>query len=250
MRGAGIEPALPVWEGDFKSQHGSSVPSTYGSCQSESVRESAGECASVSPPDAPRDLHSLGTQAHTPLRGTSGAAEDSAYIYRVADPSDPRYRDAYACWKTMKARCQNPNHPNFPAYGGRGIRVCDTWQTYAGFMQDMGIRPPGATIDRIDNDGHYEAANCRWATRFEQAQNRRDTSQLTMQGRTQSVTAWCREYSKVAGIPTNTIRSRIDAGLTWDEAARLPVVAKYSRSQNYGGPVVRMEMSTAQRIQP
>jgi hypothetical protein len=133
----------------------------------------------------------------------------------------------------MKARCQNPSNPNFRTYGGRGIRVCAAWQTLAGFIKDMGPRPAGATIDRIDNNGHYEPANCRWATRFEQAQNRRDTQLLTRDGRTQSVHSWCVELGRQHRIRPSTLQSRVASGMTFEEAIAKPLERKYSRRYGY-----------------
>ena len=78
---------------------------------------------------------------------------------------------AYSTWRTMVYRCTSPKSPNYAYYGGRGIRVCDRWQTFENFYADMGERPEGLSIDRIDNDGNYEPGNCRWATRNRQQRN-------------------------------------------------------------------------------
>lgn len=79
----------------------------------------------------------------------------------------------YVVWNSLKGRCLTKSDRNYPIYGGRGIGVCDEWLTFEGFLNDMGERPPGLSIDRINNDLGYSKQNCRWATKEVQAINRR-----------------------------------------------------------------------------
>ena len=77
----------------------------------------------------------------------------------------------YGTWANMLQRCLNPKNPRWSDYGGRGIKVCEQWVTFATFLADMGERPEGKTLDRKSPDGNYEPGNCRWATPLEQRAN-------------------------------------------------------------------------------
>jgi hypothetical protein len=79
----------------------------------------------------------------------------------------------YNSWSAMMARCFNPRHPHYENYGGQGISVYEDWRSILGWFADMGTRPPGCSLDRIDPNGNYEPGNCRWADRKQQRQNRR-----------------------------------------------------------------------------
>lgn len=111
----------------------------------------------------------------------------------------------YQLWFQMIYRCENPNSPAFFNYGGRGIKVCERWHKFENFYEDMGPRPDGKTLDRKDNDGDYCKENCRWATCFEQANNRRVNLKYTMNGVTRTLNEWC----GIAGLKYSTVYMRI-----------------------------------------
>lgn len=114
----------------------------------------------------------------------------------------------YYSWASMHQRCGNPAATSFDRYGGRGIKVCERWSTFSKFYADMGERPEGTTLDRIDQNGHYSPDNCRWATASRQAINRRTTHLIAAFGRTRSLSEW----ASASGIKPQTIRARLNAG--------------------------------------
>lgn len=128
----------------------------------------------------------------------------------------------YSVWRDMRNRCYNENTDRYDIYGGRGITVCDRWRTsFDAFLEDMGPRPSEEhSIDRIDVNGNYEPANCRWATRKEQGRNRRDNRLLTWSNETKTLSAWSEE----TGIEPDTITERLRRGWTIEATLTTPPV--------------------------
>lgn len=103
----------------------------------------------------------------------------------------------YKTWKSMLMRCNNPHVKNYNNYGGRGIKVCDRWSGDLGFenfVKDMGERPDGTTLDRIDVNGNYEPSNCRWATTEQQMNNRTDNSRIILNSESITCAQLCKKY--------------------------------------------------------
>lgn len=112
----------------------------------------------------------------------------------------------YHVWRQAKIRCTDPSNKSYKNYGGRGIWMCNDWlNSFARFYRDMGPRPEGMSLERIDNNGPYSPRNCRWATGIEQCANTRINKFLTLDGRSQTYAQWAREL----GLSYQTLHSRI-----------------------------------------
>jgi len=121
----------------------------------------------------------------------------------------------YQTWRDMLGRCRNKNHRGYKRYGGRGILVCDSWiGSFEAFLSDMGERPEGKTIDRIETDGNYEPSNCKWSTPKEQANNMSRNRYLEFNGERLTVSQWADKQ----GISYNTLIARIRRGWAVERA--------------------------------
>lgn len=131
----------------------------------------------------------------------------------------------YASWSCMISRCTNPKDVSWFRYGGAGIKVCERWLGEEGlkrFVADMGSRPSGTSLDRIDNRGHYEPSNCRWATRRQQCRNRNSNRSITLNGATKSVVEWAEQY----GQRPSVVYKRLCSGWEPLRALTQPVIER------------------------
>ena len=129
-----------------------------------------------------------------------------------------RHTPAFSVWRNMRVRCDSPKSKYFSDYGGRGIKVCDRWQSFPNFLADMGQPPTGMTLERKDNALGYCKDNCEWATRVSQARNRRSNRVIEWKGQSKSLAEW----AEVTGLKRATIAWRLDQGWTPDLALTTP----------------------------
>lgn len=126
-----------------------------------------------------------------------------------------KFRSEYMAWSDMRSRCSDPNVPSWKDYGGRGIKVCEEWESYEQFIKDVGPKPsPLHSLDRIDNDADYSPGNVRWATWKQQVRNRRNTKLITVDGVTRPLPEWC----EIRGLSLGTAWARISRGWSDQEA--------------------------------
>lgn len=138
-----------------------------------------------------------------------------------------KYKKTYSIWCAMRARCNNQNVSNYFNYGGRGIKVCKEWDDFYVFLADMGEAQENDTIERIDCNGNYEPKNCKWATRKEQGNNKRNNRFLELNGQRKTATQW----SEITGIGEGTIRKRLKLG--WPVEKILTEKAVIGRNQTW-----------------
>ena len=127
-------------------------------------------------------------------------------------------------WSSMKQRCRNNNAPDYKRYGGRGIDFQDSWIIFENFLNDMGERPLGKTLDRIDVNGNYCKENCRWANSETQCNNRTNNVYITYGGARFSATQW----GKITGVPRRSIYWRLKNGWSVEDT----LLQRSNRSKN------------------
>lgn len=115
----------------------------------------------------------------------------------------------YSVWHGMRRRCLTPTYKQWSDYGGRGIKICSRWDSFPAFVEDMGPRPEGYSLDRIDNDGDYSPDNCRWADRKTQQRNRRNAVHVLIEGKQYRALY----LARIAGVKTDTVLERVARGL-------------------------------------
>lgn len=126
-------------------------------------------------------------------------------------------------WMAMNQRCNDKNHDNYKYYGGRGIKVCKRWNHFINFYIDMGERPEGYSLERIDVEKDYSPDNCKWVSHKEQCNNRRSSRFIEFNGETRTLQQW----AEFTGITRNTIEKRIDNyGWSVEKALTTPTRGK------------------------
>lgn len=173
-------------------------------------------------------LCSCGTSRTVKARGLTSGRSQSCGCYHKERVSlhGMTGTGTFKSWESMLQRCLNTKAPDYPGYGGRGIKVCNRWMaSFDAFLSDMGRRPDGATLDREDVNGDYKPSNCRWATASRQQRNRRDTKSITWRGKTMPTADW----ADLIGVPAKVITWRLAEGWALDRAMTEPVAPRIRR---------------------
>lgn len=139
------------------------------------------------------------------------------------------HTNIYSIWKHIISRCENKRDAAYHGYGGRGIKICERWSVFENFYADMGDKPRGKSIDRIDNDGNYEPSNCRWATSTEQGCNKRNNRIVSVNGRSVPLSQACREHS----IDVRVAAARLRYGWSEHDALTVPNLGAGKRRRKH-----------------
>lgn len=142
----------------------------------------------------------------------SASCSTSTQMTKHGHAKNKKLSATYAAWLAMRQRCENPQHPSYQRYGGRGLTVSSDWQTFEIFLVDMGEKPNNTSLDRINNDKGYFKANCRWATRHEQQSNLSNNIHIVYQNQHYILA----ELARHLGIGWMTLKYRIHA--KWPES--------------------------------
>jgi len=148
----------------------------------------------------------------------------------------------YKVWDSMNRRCNSPSCRAYPLYGGRGIKVCERWsgpQGFPHFLLDMGEKPDGLSLDRIDNDGPYSPENCRWTDVVTQGNNRRTNKIFTHAGESLTLADWARKK----GVSDNTMRERLKRGWTIADCIDKPARPKLPSGLRQSADTSRDQMT-------
>jgi hypothetical protein len=164
-----------------------------------------------------------GTEQAVRANGLTGGRSTSCGCYHKEAVTLHGYTKSktFKSWESMLQRCTNPTAPDYPKYGGRGIEVHPAWaDSFEAFLADMGERPEGKTLDRINVNGNYTPDNCRWADLSTQQRNRRSTSTLTLNGVEKPLIEWAEE----AGLTAKILSWRLRNGWTVEKALSTPPI--------------------------
>lgn len=139
--------------------------------------------------------------------------------HKSSDGKPACWGNLYSVWRGMMSRCYRLTDKDYPKYGGRGITVCRRWHEFVNFENDVGIRPEGTSLDRIEVNGNYEPENCRWATPVIQQRNRRCNRLFKINGETLTFSEICQRNS----MAESTLFNRLKKGMSITEALSIPV---------------------------
>jgi hypothetical protein len=153
----------------------------------------------------------------------------------------------YAIWNSMKMRCNNLNNDSYDYYGGRGIKVCERWaNSFENFYEDMGKRPEGMSIDRIDVNADYCPENCRWATVEEQSRNKRDNVYIEYKGERKILSDWAKELNMSVPALSNRLNKY---GYTIEEAFNTKINgSKSSKLSGEKNPMSKLNIENVKEI--